>query len=188
MQRRTFLKKLAKTSVVIGTGLTVAGTISWFSIDAPSKPLTVDHLLSQLDGLLNTANQSQNLITKSQDWDLSQIFTHCAQSVEYSMSGYPQHKSELFKQTVGPTVFSIFAAKGRMTHNLSDPIPGAPLTIKKPLYLPALKRLQQSLIDFQRYEAELKPHFAYGQLSKQEYALAHVMHFNNHMQQISRVS
>jgi Protein of unknown function (DUF1569) len=39
-------------------------------------------------------------------------------------------------------------------------------------------------IALQRFDAHtqaLKPHFAYGALSKSDYALAHVMHVNDHL-------
>ena len=184
MERRAFLKQLVKTTAVIGTGVTVTGTIAWYSIEASSAPLTIENLLSQVERLINANDINNSLMTSSQDWNLHQIFTHCAQSIEYSMIGYPLHKSEFFKQTLGSVAFSLFAAKGRMTHNLSEAIPGAPLLKSQPYFLESLKRLQHSLIDFQNHTGELKPRFAYGKLSKPEYALAHIMHFNNHMLQV----
>lgn len=34
----------------------------------------------------------------------------------------------------------------------------------------------------------LAPHFAYGPLTKQQYEMAHVMHFNNHLKEIDLIS
>ncbi|WP_076540989.1 DUF1569 domain-containing protein [Shewanella sp. UCD-KL21] len=192
MDRRSFLTALVKGGAVVGAGATIAGTATWFSISPAPKPLTIDNVLSQIAQLLAAAvidskpeqAAKDTLSTTSVDWDLNQIFTHCAQSVEYSMTGYPQHKAEAFKHTIGASAFALFSAKGKMIHNLAELIPGAPLISKQADYLLALKRLQQSLVDFQQYTGQLQPHFAYGKLSKHEYALAHVMHFNNHMQQI----
>ncbi|MFS1423004.1 DUF1569 domain-containing protein [Shewanella sp. 10N.286.48.B5] len=192
MDRRAFLTALVKGSAVVGAGVTIAGTVTWFSISPAPRPLTIDNILSQIAQLLAAAVIGNNpeqaakatLSTTSAGWDLNQIFTHCAQSVEYSMTGYPQQKAEIFKHTIGASAFALFSAKGKMTHNLAEVIPGAPLISKQADYLLALKRLQQSLVDFQQYNGHLQPHFAYGKLSKQDYALAHVMHFNNHMQQI----
>jgi Protein of unknown function (DUF1569) len=46
--------------------------------------------------------------------------------VEYSITGFPQSKSELIQRTVGSAVFSVFSWRGRMSRALDDPIPGAP--------------------------------------------------------------
>ena len=62
------------------------------------------------------------------EWEPAQIFTHCAQSVEYSISEFPVHKSNIFKISVGKLAFS---SKGRMTHGLSEPIPSAPKLTQK---------------------------------------------------------
>jgi hypothetical protein len=150
----------------------------WLAIDQHEGPLTIDVALNQLDQLMQ-----QEPIAKG-SWNLAQVFTHCAQSVEYSMVGYPQHKSDLFKNTVGQTAFSLFLAKGKMTHPLDEAIPGAPLLAQDANTLLAYERFKKSLLDFKAYTGTLEPHFAYGPLSRAEYEAAHVMHFNNHLQEI----
>ena len=65
-------------------------------------------------------------VTSSGTWQPVQVFTHLAQSIEFSIVGYPEHKSEFFKSTVGSWAFSLFSSRKAMTHNLSEPIPGAP--------------------------------------------------------------
>jgi hypothetical protein len=72
-----------------------------------------------------------------------------------------------------------------MTHNLSEPIPGAPAFATDKDIKIALFRLEKSLVAFKEYEGKLLPHFAYGELSKEEYAAAHVMHLYNHLQEIN---
>ena len=62
-------------------------------------------------------------------WNWGQTLTHLAQSIEYSMSGFPEAKSALFQRTVGATAFNVFAWRGRISHPLDDPIPGAPLSL-----------------------------------------------------------
>jgi len=42
-----------------------------------------------------------------------------------------------------------------------------------------------ALNDFDNYSGALKPHFAFGMLSKSDYALAHVLHINNHLQEFA---
>ena len=34
-------------------------------------------------------------------WTLSQTLVHCAQGIEYSMTGFPQMKSEIFQNAAG---------------------------------------------------------------------------------------
>jgi hypothetical protein len=175
MKRRQFIKATVATGVVLGLP---AGVYIGLGADNAKISLTIDDAIRHLDGFAGKT------LSNIGEWDPAQILNHCAQSVEYSMTGYPEHKSDLFKNTAGQLVFSIFSAKGSMTHSLSEPIPGAPLLQSdQPLEM-ALQRLQKSLTDFNVYEGELAPHFAYGSLSKSQYALAHVMHLNNHLQQI----
>ena len=172
LNRRQFIFATAGSSVLIASGA------SWLSIDPNTEPLTIDVALSKLDQLMQLEPQATG------PWNLAQVFIHCAQSVEYSIQGYPQHKSDLFKNTVGKTAFSLFHAKGKMTHPLDEAIPGAPLLAKDANTLRAFERFKKSLLDFKAYSGTLAPHFAYGPLSKAEYEAAHVMHFNNHFQEI----
>lgn len=172
MNRRHFI--LASASA----GIFLTGSTAWLSIEGNNEPLSIDFALTKLAALM----QQQPMATGN--WKLNQIFNHCAQSVEYSMLGYPQHKSELFKKTAGKAAFSLFNAKGKMSHPLDEAIPGAPELGAGADTLQAYQRLRQSLLDFKHYSAELAPHFAYGHLSKSEYEAAHVMHFNNHLQEV----
>jgi len=59
-------------------------------------------------------------------WTWAQTLEHCAQSIEYSMVGFPESKSKLFQSTVGTAALRVFSWRGRMTHDLAEPIPGAP--------------------------------------------------------------
>lgn len=176
MNRRKFLLSSAITVVSIGAG-------GWLYINDNNKPLTINYTIEILDDLV-----SKQLVTTGL-WGLYQIFTHCAQSVEYSMLGYPIHKSNTFKKLVGRNAFYLFELKGKMTHNLGEIIPGAPSfvlneEVNHQRIIQAYKRFRKSLIDFREYNDALAPHFAYGVLTKEEYEIAHVMHFNNHLQEI----
>jgi hypothetical protein len=172
-------RKLLKAS--IGGGATIAlmgGGVVWLNIDPGKGPLTIDAALAKLKLLSNKSVASLG------EWDPTQVFTHCAQSVEYSMTGFPQHKSAAFKNTLGALAFSAFSSKGRMTHGLNEPIPGAPALPSKPNINSALQRLKMSMVDFKQYQGALSAHFAYGTLSKEEYETAHVIHLYNHLQEI----
>jgi len=84
--------------------------------------------------------------------DVAHVLHHFAQSVEYSMIGLPQLKPTWFRLSVGPMAFAVFARRGRMSHGLDAPIPGAP--------------------DI----AEGQP------LDKPQFTQAHVMHLADHWQ------
>lgn len=170
MKRRQLLK--------LGTlgGVAAAGTGFWaLSTDAPPGDLSLQGAQRVLVGLVD-----KQLISV-EGWSPAEVFNHCAQSIEYSISGYPELKPGWFRSSVGPLAFGVFAARGAMRHPLDEAIPGA-----APLQLPAsqaeaLLRLQRAFADFAAYRGELQPHFAYGALSHDDYAQAHVLHLYNHL-------
>ena len=171
MNRRTFI-----ASLVAGGVVAVGGT--WVAIEPSGKSLTVAQALKDIADLKTGKYQAVG------EWDLAQVLTHCAQSIEYSMIGYPEHKPDVFKSSVGAVAFTAFAAKGKMTHNLAEQIPGAPAVKPHGMLDLAIARLEKAFIDFNYFESELKPHFAYGELTKAEYEMAHVMHLNNHLKEV----
>ncbi len=111
----------------------------------------------------------------------SQTLEHCAQSIEFSMSGFPESKSALFQKTVDAAAFSVFSWRGKMSHNLAEPIPGAPVLATDSPAAAAVERLQKAIAAFAQWSGELKPHFAYGPLTKPQYELAHAMHIAQHL-------
>ena len=113
-------------------------------------------------------------------WTWPATLTHCAQSIQFALSGYPQAKSELFQRTVGRAAYQVFAWRGQMSHDLSEPIPGAPALRPQADPQAALAELHQAIEAFHRHSSELQPHFAYGRLTKAEYELAHALHLANH--------
>jgi hypothetical protein len=117
-------------------------------------------------------------------WPLGAVLEHLAQSVEMSMDGYPRQRSRLLQDTAGSAAFAFFQWRGKMNHDLAEPIPGAPALTAIPDWRPGAQRLREAIVRFRNYNGELKPHFAYGPLSKSEYALAHAMHIANHRDEI----
>jgi len=115
-------------------------------------------------------------------WSLAQVLEHAAQSVDYSITGYPEMKSALFRHTAGALAWTVFDARGAMSHPLDQPIPGAPdLPVGVPLAA-AVARLVAALDRFEAHTGPLQPHFAYGVLDKAAYTRAHLMHLANHWQ------
>ena len=117
-------------------------------------------------------------------WSLAQTLNHLAQSVEYSMAGFPAPKSALFQATVGRAAFTLFDARGRMSHSLSEPIPGAPALVDD--FDPAQERLLASLTSFEAHGGPIEPHFAYGKLDKVQATRAHLMHIANHWTELHK--
>ena len=117
-------------------------------------------------------------------WPLPTVLEHLAQSIEMSLDGYPKPRSALFQNTVGAAAFAVFQWRGRMSHGLDEPIPGAP-----PLALPgdltaSVARLRAAIARFDGHSGALAPHFAYGRLDKAQYARAHTLHIANHQDEI----
>jgi hypothetical protein len=176
MNRRKFLKLSAVGGLVV---VISGGAITWVAIEESSTPLTSASIIQMIDKLA-----SQKVISNG-GWSPYKVFVHCAQSVDYSIDGYPNHKSTLFKNTAGKVAFSLFTKKRKMTHNLTEAIPGAPLIEQTGNISESLASLKTALIRFEQFNGALKPHFAYGELSKSQYELAHAMHFVNHLKALT---
>lgn len=116
------------------------------------------------------------------DWGLGRMFSHLAQGVEFSLSGYPKEKPKLFQASVGKLAFAVFSARGRMSHGLDAPIPGeivATVSADE-----GMERLWTSLEAFREHQGALKPHFAYGQLNKAQFGRAHLLHIEDHLSEV----
>ena len=119
-------------------------------------------------------------------WTLAQMLNHAAQSIDYSIDGFPELRSALFRNAVGRVAFAVFQARGKMGHTLNEPIPGAPaLDVQAPLE-PAIARALAALRRFEAHTGALAPHFAYGELDKAQYTRAHLMHLANHWSEVER--
>lgn len=177
MKRRQFIK----ASVITGATVGIGGVL-WVNDSTDKSLLTINSVLNEIDALI-----AQSVVSIG-TWNINQIMVHCAQSVEYSMTGYPEHKSEFFKRTLGKFAFSAFAAKGEMLHALDEEIPGAIKLTNERVgsRQQSFERLANALRDFQKYNGTLAPHFAYGVLTKAEYELAHAMHFYNHLTEVKQ--
>jgi hypothetical protein len=139
----------------------------------------VEAAVAALDGLARVRHRSTGA------WKLAQVLEHAAQSVEYSISGFPSMKPAAFRATLGAAAFAVFDARGAMSHALDEPIPGAPELVESPLNT-AVMRLKSALAGFAAHRGALMPHFAYGELSHAQYTRAHLMHLANHWSEVVR--
>ena len=111
----------------------------------------------------------------------AQALVHCAQSIEYSMSGYPELRSGLFRAVIGPLAKKKFLRAGAMSHDVGAPIAGAPALPADVDLASALARLRGAIAAFRAFDGPLAPHLAYGVCSKSEYEALHAMHVADHL-------
>lgn len=170
MQRRTLLKGAAVGgAVVLGAG--------FWALPSGAAPAALS-----LDGARRVLKGFEGkTLTSIEGWTPTEVFNHCAQSIEYSLDGYPELKPAWFRHSVGPAAFAVFSARGAMRHSLTEAIPGAAPLAEPASQDAALQRLQAAFERFAAHTGALEPHFAYGALDHQEYAQAHVMHLYNHL-------
>lgn len=146
------------------------------------KVQSLDDVQRWLDRL-ERATQVRSTTT----WTMRAVLEHLAQSIEMSLDGFPAPKSALFQATAGSAAFAFFKWRGRMTHGLTEPIPGAPQLAQLPDWQPGAARLRAAVTRFQGHTGALQPHFAYGALSRADFALAHAFHVANHQDEIEVV-
>ncbi|EMI72197.1 DUF1569 domain-containing protein [Leptospira noguchii] len=177
LNRKEFLHSSLKFFILIGAGTSVVG--------CNSEPKGVVNKNLSFVSLFQVLNELEifkklNSIQGYGTWDAGKVFLHCAQSIEYSIQGYPENKSKLFQNTIGKLVFLKFAFSQKMSHDIEAPIPGAKEIKTDTDWKESISILQEAILKFQSYKGELKPHFAYGTLTKEEYDLAHSIHIANH--------
>ena len=117
----------------------------------------------------------------AQGFTLAQALAHCAQSIEYSMTGYPKLRSRLFRATIGPLVKRRFLRAGRMSHDRAAPVPGAPQLAAELALDDARARLRAAIAAFRAHTGALAPHLAYGACTRDDYTTLHALHVEDHL-------
>jgi hypothetical protein len=119
--------------------------------------------------------------SRPQRFTPAQTLVHCAQSIEYSMTGYPSLRSGLFRATIGPLVKRKFLAAGAMSHDVTAGIAGAADPAADADLASAMSRLRAAIARFRAFEGALAPHLAYGACTKADYEKLHSMHVADHL-------
>lgn len=171
MNRRQFLKTVAFTPIGLLVGAKLVATI---------RPYPLQEMQTVLRGL------RPDRLYSTGSWNVSQIFQHCAQSIRFSILGYPQQYSALFQHTVGAAALNVFNATGTLHHPLDEAIPGAPALNPELPNDVALRELMFELQQFIAWQGKMAPHFAYGNLSKAQYYGAHYLHLKSHLAEIAQ--
>ena len=170
MKRRQFIKASLLTPVALVLGAKLVATL---------RPYPLSDILVQLKAL------PADRLTSSGNWNPSQVLQHCAQSVSYSIYGYPEAHSPFFQYTAGKLAINAFAATGKLHHPLDEAIPGAPALEPNLPNDVALRELIYTVQQFMDWQGALQPHFAFGSLTKAQYYKVHYLHLQSHLAQIS---
>jgi hypothetical protein len=176
---------------VLATGLlgpaALAACAPARTVHRPLRFATLAEALADIDALARA-----KAVQADATWGLAATLQHCAQSIEYAMTGFPQPKPRAFQATVGAAAYAYFAWRGQMAHDLAEPIPGAPplaaSTDPAADLATALARVRSAIAAFGQWSQALQPHFAYGALDKPAYERAHAMHLANHLQHFQAVA
>ncbi len=166
MQRRQFL--LAASALATGASLA----------DQP-RVQSMSGALLWLERL-----EKARTVQSTGEWPVIAMLEHLSQSIEMSMDGFPEPASEWFQNTAGALAFAFFNWRGIMSHDLAEPIPGAPPLTQDGNWRKSSARLRTAIVRFDSYNDVLKPHFTYGELDKKQYARAHALHIANHQDEI----
>lgn len=114
-------------------------------------------------------------------WPAHHALNHCAQSIEYSITGFPALKPAWVRATIGRLVLRRFLARGYMGHDTTGPIAGAPPLDHPPDLAGAARRLREAVQAFERFSGPPADHFVYGPVTKDEYRRLHLMHLSDHL-------
>ncbi|EQA35087.1 four helix bundle metalloprotein [Leptospira inadai serovar Lyme str. 10] len=182
VNRKDFLKTAARFAMTTGSLSTLPIIIQSCS-DSPKGITDRDLRFSNFEEADREIEKLSKVrkIVQYGDWSPFQILVHCAESIEYSIKGFPENKSALFQSTIGKMAFTVFSIRGKMSHDLNAQIPGAPELPKTGTLEDGILALRKSFEAFINHKTDFAPHFAYGKLSKQEYELAHAIHIANHL-------
>ena len=112
---------------------------------------------------------------------LGWALAHCAQSLEFSVTGFPTQKPAWFQKTIGRVVLGRFLKKGAMSHDVDAPIPGAADVDRATSLAEGAQRLRAAIALFRRHGGPLKPHVVYGMVDRAGYETVHSMHIANHL-------
>ncbi len=126
-------------------------------------------------------NLEEKDVPKVEGWTPYHTLVHCAQTIAFSMEGYPEMKPAIIRGTIGKLALHVFLKKGAMRHNLTADVPGLAWKEQEGTFQEGKKILGQSISDFLQYKGELKPHLLFGNMSFSEYNRYFAMHLTDHL-------
>ncbi|MCG8316724.1 MAG: DUF1569 domain-containing protein [Pseudomonadales bacterium] len=175
ISRKTFLRLSVGTLAAVSLG-PLAGCAGGRKL----RFETIEDALKEL--ALIEANEAT--LVMDQPWSIYKVMIHLSQSMEYSMTGYPELDPPA-KQAAAKLVWQAFKTQGYMSHNLGAVVPGAPEIPDDGPTFESYERYRNACSDFQNYTSALHPHFSYGELTYEEWELAHAFHAADHFSGLS---
>ena len=141
------------------------------------------HTLTELTERLpkHLGRPEADLLAPGGPWNLSQTLQHCAQTVRYSVTGYPRLKPALFRATAGALAKRLFLSRGATKHSLGAEIDGAPPLDPSLPSAEAASGLADAVALFTGHPGPHAPHPAYGRCTHDEFARLHAMHLAEHL-------
>jgi hypothetical protein len=121
------------------------------------------------------------ILAPASTWNLSQTIQHCAQTVRYSVVGYPRLRPALFRATAGALAKHLFLRRGATRHSLDAEIDGAaPLAADRPA-ADAATELAEAVALFTGHTGPHATHPAYGRCTHEQFERLHAMHLAEHL-------
>ena len=144
--------------------------------------------LTDLATRLSSGAYGPKVLAAGSEWNLSQTIQHCAQTVRYSVIGYPALRPWLFRATAGAVAKRVFLRRGAMKHPLGAVIEGAPPLERDLPVAEAVEQLTKAVALFTAHTGDHAPHPAYGRCTHDEFARLHAMHIAEHLPGLTAVA
>ena len=112
---------------------------------------------------------------------LGAALAHCAQSIDYSLTGFPTQRGWLVRKLIAPLLLRKFLRQGFMTHDVHAPIPLAPAISPDLPFEEGVAKLRGAMARFRVHAGPLAPHFAFGDIGRDDYERLHSMHLADHL-------
>jgi len=152
--------------------------------DTPDAGTFLTTLVAFVDALEARVRQDGSgdpLLSPRGSYTFSETVQHAAQSIGYSMTGYPRLAPASLRVTVGRAVKHLFLNRGAMRHNLSAPVSGAPDLDPAMPDLAAIAVLRAAVARLAAFDGALQPHPTYGRCSKEQVASLQTLHLREHL-------
>ncbi|WEO76741.1 DUF1569 domain-containing protein [Cryobacterium sp. SO2] len=149
--------------------------------DAPSPLAALLAFVDTLEARVRQDGSGSALLSPRGRYSFSETAQHAAQSIGYSMTGYPHLAPVSLRVTVGRAVKHLFLRRGAMRHNLSAPVSGAPELDPTMPDLAAVAVLRASVNRLVAFDGALQPHPTYGRCTREQVATLQTMHLREHL-------
>jgi hypothetical protein len=124
------------------------------------------------------------LPTSPGPWSTAQHLVHCADSIDFAVTGYPRMKPAFIRGTIGKLVKRRFLARGEMHHDTTAPVAGTGPADPRVTLDAARARLRDAIAKFRAHTGAFAPHLVYGACTKDEYERLQSMHVADHLRAI----